>query len=370
MRDPGPYLETIERVQRGLDYLSKSDLKSQQKVMTRMHDLIETGSRNVCSVIKDWVNAESQDILDPADYLPRGIALPVLSEATLEHVVPLLSFLKTLPTHPKTHHAPFSSALAAYAEIRSTYVENCLAPSNRRVVAYAQERVGVSAGAAGRAGMAAAWDDDEDVGYARGNAGLGEWISSTLDMAENEYGVVSSLLNSLDPPSSLSTIQSTFARLLRAPLRDFQQTVQALHQEVRRHMSLSTSHTFFAFDIVAALSIAAPRWESIVVNGCAGHTGGGSEEKATNANALPEALQAVRGTAMQVFPTFIQSVNAMPQQREGEVPSSKSFLFFFFCLFDQLTEANDKQQRSTRSPTRRSTSCAGCASTMTWWRPS
>lgn len=300
-----------------------------------MHDLIETGSRSVCSVIKDWVQAESQDFIDPADYLPRGIALPVLSEATREHIVPLLSFLKTLPIHPRTHHAPFSSALAAYAEIRSTYVEACLAPSNKRVLAYAQERVGVNAGAAGRAGMAAAWgdDDDDDIGYARGNAGLADWMSSTLDMAENEYGMLSSLLSSLDPPSSTSTIQSTFARLLRAPLRDYSHTIQALHHEVRRHMSLSTSHTFFCFDIVAALSIAAPKWELIIVNGCAGHSGGGSEEKAVNPNALPEALQTLRGTAMQVFPTFIQTVNAMPQQREGEVPSSECTCPFFLFSF-------------------------------------
>lgn len=182
-RNPTPYLDTVSRVRQGLDYLAKSDLQSQQKVMLRMNDLIEMGSRNIAELIKDWVTAESdQHGLDVEDYLQREVPLPRLSTATVDAVVPLFSFLKTLPTHPKTHHAPFSSALVAYSEIRGRYMDASLSVLGQRVIKYSQERLGSTAT---RAGMTAAWKNDEEgSGYMRGSAGLSNWINATIDMAE------------------------------------------------------------------------------------------------------------------------------------------------------------------------------------------
>lgn len=182
-RDPQPYLDTINRVKQGLDYLAKSDLQSQQNVRIRMNDMIETGSRNIAELIKDWVSAETdQHGIDLEDHLAREIHLPKLSTATIDAVVPLFSFLKTLPTHPQTHHAPFSSALVAYSEIRGRYMDTALRKMSQRIMMYSQERL---VSVAGRAGMTAAWQhDEEDAGYTRGSAGLSTWINATLDMSE------------------------------------------------------------------------------------------------------------------------------------------------------------------------------------------
>jgi hypothetical protein len=51
---------------------------------------------------------------------------------------------------------------------------------------YTQERLGSTAG---RAGMTAAWqNEDENTGYTRGSAGLSTWINATLDLAEVRAG--------------------------------------------------------------------------------------------------------------------------------------------------------------------------------------
>jgi exocyst complex protein 7 len=182
-RDPRPYLDTISRVKQGLDFLATSDLQSQQKVMLRMHDLIEMGSRNIADLIREWLSAESnQNGLDLELYFRQEAPLPRITTATIDNVAPLFSFLKTLPTHPKTHHAPFSSALVAYSEIRGRYMEASLAPLGQMIISYSQETLGSTAG---RSGMTAAWrNEEENTGYARGSAGLSNWISATVDMAE------------------------------------------------------------------------------------------------------------------------------------------------------------------------------------------
>lgn len=183
VRDPQPYLDTIERVKEGLEYLARSNLQSQQKVMLHMNDLIELGSRNIGEMIKDWVGAESPaEGIDLQDLALRGEPLPYLSLPTIEATVPLLSFLKTLPSHPKTHHAPFSSALVGYSELRSRYMDASLAPLAQRLTKYSRDQLGASAG---HAGMTAAWQQSEDeAGYSRGSSGLSIWITATLDMAE------------------------------------------------------------------------------------------------------------------------------------------------------------------------------------------
>ncbi|UZJ52730.1 hypothetical protein CBS101457_002050 [Exobasidium rhododendri] len=317
-RDLNPYLDTVTRVKQGLDYLAMSNLQSQQKVMLRMYDLIEVGSRKIADVIKDWVTLESdQQGLDLAEYISQETPFPPLSIATVDAIVPLFSFLKTLPTHPQTHHAPFSSALVAYSDIRGRYMDACLMSLSQRVVKHSQERLGSTAG---RAGMTAAWqNDDENTGYARGSAGLSDWIDATLDMAECELLILTELLQSLSPPSSSSTIQSTFSRLLRIPLRSFSTSLNNLHAEILRNSS--SLHSFFAFDVIGVLSHVAPRWDNIIVANCARQETSHHQEH-TSIHALTESLTSIRATAMKVFPAFIKEINGMPHQRDGEVPST------------------------------------------------
>jgi len=63
-----PYLDTMDRVLKGLEYLERSDLKSQQSVLLKMYDLIEIGSIKLSEIISDWITAESNPI-DIHEYL-------------------------------------------------------------------------------------------------------------------------------------------------------------------------------------------------------------------------------------------------------------------------------------------------------------
>ncbi|PWN30121.1 hypothetical protein BDZ90DRAFT_229148 [Jaminaea rosea] len=328
------YLDTIDRLVRGLEYLKRSDLKSQEGVVRRMHDLIETGSRNLTTLLEEWVSAESVPI-SPEDYGPRGLPLPILSGSTLEAIIPIFSRLKTLPTNPSNGYAPFLAALSLYSDLRGSYLEQSIAPLGKRLVDFATDRVGNSNASRG-AMMTAAFDaEGEDEGaYQRGSAGAKEWLAAILDLAENEHAILTNLLRGLTPPSSSSTIASTFSRLLRPVLRHFTATVTALQSHVRRNMS---THTLFSLDLIGALSDAQMRWNSVIVN-AAGKGGGGNEDgiasssDGSGAHALGEQLQSLRTSTMNVFIGFLNDVQSLPRQRESEVPSTNINEITYLCL--------------------------------------
>lgn len=351
VQDVHSYFDIVDRVVRGLEYLRRSDLKSQEGVVRRMHSLIESGSRNLTSLLEQWVSAESAPI-DPMDYIPQresgnsvlstlfsstysstalfhptGVPLPILSGATLEAIIPILSYLKSLPSNPTNGYAPFLAALSLYSDIRGEYLDQSIDPLGQYIVSYASDRIGTQSARTG--GMAAAFGAQEDEGaYYRGAAGIRDWLKTLLDMAENEHVILSSLLRGLEPPSSNSTIASTFSRLLRPLLKHFTTIASTLHVHIRN--SLDT-HTLFAFDLIGVMSDLQTRWEMVIVRASGKGGGGGGPEDPSQtssadgtpaAHALNEQLRSLRGTMIKVFPTFLNDIRNLPRQREGEVPST------------------------------------------------
>ncbi|CAO1612756.1 unnamed protein product [Parajaminaea phylloscopi] len=320
VRNLGPYFDTMDRLVRGLEYLKRSDLKSQEGVMRRMHDLIETGARNLTSLLNDWVSAESVAI-NPEDYIPRRLPLPILSGATLEAIIPIFSYLKGLPTNPSNGYAPFLAALAVYSDTRGAYMEQSVAAMGNALVDFCRDRV---AAPSNRGAMTAAFAaEDDDEGYQRGSAGAREWVKAILDMAENDNAILTNLLRGISPPSSSATIASTFSRLLRPVLRHFTAVMGSLHNHVRRHIS---SHTLFAFDLIGALSDLQSRWHTVIVKASGkddhdGNANAGATGEA-DAFALAQQLQSLRSSTMNVFIGFLSDVQNIPRQREGEVPST------------------------------------------------
>ncbi|PWN47507.1 hypothetical protein IE53DRAFT_247186 [Violaceomyces palustris] len=334
VRDTNPYMDCISRIIKGLEYLKKSDLKSQEGVMKKMYDLIELGARNLTDVVRDWVTADSEAI-DASEYQIRNIPYPVLSPPTQEAIIPIFNYLSTLPVHPRSSYSPLPACLSIYASIRANYLDHCLSPVYKKVQDYATERIGV--GSVG-AGMVNAWsgggdDDDGGVSYRRGQAGVKEMLDVTCALLENDRTMLYSLLVTANVSGDAIIQVATFSQLTGQPLRALNDLLTTLHSHVRRNFA---THTLFLFDLIGSLS-------SVVLNGRldsllryleppAG-SGGRSAYSFTKAeldlnlgsnlvNEVLDAYNRFKSMAMQIFPRFIEDIKLMPSKRELEVPST------------------------------------------------
>lgn len=352
VRDTRPYMDTIDRVIKGLKYLQKSDLKSQEGVLKRMNDLIELGARNLTNVITDWVRADSE-IIDLGEY-SRNANYPVLSEPTHNAIVPIFNYLSTLPRHPRTGYAPLSASFAAYSSLRSSYLSQCLGPLTAKLQQYALEKIG--AGVSGAGMVMVTHDDDEDLstGYRRGDAGAVELFEAYYGMIDNEYRILQGLFTSAELDKETLLLASTFSQLVSTALTGLIESLVTIHSHVRRHLA---THTSFLFDLIGALSgiILSGRWDVLIRSmedspEVPLHSSAPFDKADLDLNAgfapaaeLLEVYTKLKNTAIGIFPRFIEDVKAIPARKAAEVPSTSvnEITYLGLQFIRQITEYSD-----------------------------
>ncbi|SJX61934.1 related to Exocyst complex component Exo70 [Sporisorium reilianum f. sp. reilianum] len=352
VRDTRPYMDTIDRVIKGLDYLQKSNLKSQEGVMKRMNDLIELGARNLCNVISDWVRADSE-VIDLYEYT-RNAHYPVLSEATHNAVVPILNYLSTLPQHPRTGYAPLSAGFAAYASVRSHYLTQCLTPLAAAMQQHALEKIGTGASAAGMVMVTHDDDSDHHSAYRRGQAGAVELFEAYYGMLDNEYRILQGLLSSAELGNETLLLASAFSQLVSQSLTGLIESLATVQSHVRRHLA---THTSFLLDLIGALSgiILTGRWDVLIRSmedspEAPLHSNFPIDKSELDLNAgfapaaeLLEIYNKLKNTAIGIFPRFIEDVKAIPARKVAEVPSTSvnEITYLGLQFVRQITEYSD-----------------------------
>ncbi len=353
VRDTRPYMDTIDRVIKGLQYLQKSDLKSQEGVMKRMNDLVELGARNLTNVISEWVRADSE-VIDLSEYSPRNARYPVLSEATHNAIVPIFNYLSTLPRHPRTGYSPLSASFATYATVRGNYLTHCLTPLASKLQQYALERIGTGASGAGMVMVAHEDDEDHTTGYRRGEAGAVEMFEAYYSMLDNEYRILQGLVSSAELHKETLLLASAFSQLVSASLSALIESLGTVHSHVRRHLA---THTSFLLDLISALSavILSGRWDVLIRSmedsPEAPLSSSCPIDKADldlNAGFAPaaellEIFSKLKNVAIGVFPRFIEDVKAIPPRKAAEVPSTSvnEITYLGLQFMRQVTEYSD-----------------------------
>ncbi|SPO23353.1 related to Exocyst complex component Exo70 [Ustilago trichophora] len=352
VRDTRPYMDTIDRVIKGLKYLEKSDLKSQEGVMKRMNDLIELGARNLCNVITDWVHADSEAV-DLSEY-SRNAHYPVLSEATHNAIVPIFNYLSTLPRHPRNGYAPLSAGFAAYASVRGNYLVQCLGPLSAKLQQYALEKIGAGASGAGMVMVTHEDDEDHSTNYRRGEAGVLELFEAYYGMLDNEYRILQGLVSSAELDKETLLLASTFSQLVSASLNGLIESLSTIQSHVRRHLA---THTSFLLDLIGALSgiILTGRWDVLIRSmedspEAPLHSSSPIDKADLDLNAgfapaaeLLEIYSKLKNTAIGIFPRFIEDVKAIPPRKAAEVPSTSvnEITYLGLQFVRQITEYSD-----------------------------
>ncbi|KIS70687.1 uncharacterized protein UMAG_01845 [Mycosarcoma maydis] len=350
--DTRPYMDTIDRVIKGLDYLQKSNLKSQEGVMKRMNDLIELGARNLCTVISDWVRADSEAI-DLSEY-SRNAHYPVLSETTHNAIVPIFNYLSTLPQHPRTGFAPMSAGLAVYASVRGDYLKQCLAPLAARLQQHALEQIGTGVTGAGMVMVTQDDDFDSHSNYRRGQAGAVELFEAYYGMLDNDYRILQGLMTSAELDKQTLLLASTFSQLASQPLTALIESLGTVQSHVRRHLA---THTSFLLDLIGALSgiVLTGRWDVLLramedSPEAPLHSTSPIDRAELDLNTgfapaaeVLEIYSKLKNTAIGIFPRFIEDVKAIPARKVSEVPSTSvnEITYLGLQFIRQITEYSD-----------------------------
>ncbi|CCF53274.1 hypothetical protein NDA11_003534 [Ustilago hordei] len=352
VRDTRPYMDTIDRVIKGLNYLQKSDLKSQEGVMKRMNDLIELGARNLTNVVSDWVRADS-GVIDLSEY-SRNAHYPVLSEATHNAIIPILNYHSTLPRHPRTGYSPLSAAFATYASVRSNYLAQCLIPLASRLQQYALEKIGTGASGAGMVMVNNHDDEDHSSSYRRGEAGAVELFEAYYGMLDNEYRILQGLISSAEVDKETLLLASTFSQLAATAINGLIESLSTIKSHVRRHL---VTHASFLLDLIGALSgvILTGRWDVLIRSmedspdaPLYSSTPIDKADLDLNAGFAPaaellEIYSKLKNIAIGIFPRFIEDVKAIPARKAAEVPSTSvnEITYLGLQFIRQITEYSD-----------------------------
>ncbi|KAI7321569.1 hypothetical protein KC315_g9113 [Hortaea werneckii] len=262
------YMSSIDRTSKALRGLKSANIKSNQKAIADLNDLLQVGMQNLEQVFRDVLRRDSTPI-EPLKQLTTKQDFPRLHPKTI-------SQLRTINQH-----------VAGYAS--QVTQPGGLSPSAR---AYATERgqyITLSLSNLATATMSTARKVNADAVYKQGSNGITLYASGLQGMYTAEYD---SITNVFTREEWGAVLQATCQDSLGA----FGKTMQKLASHVQENL---LTDCYLAYEIVDVVSKASLELES--------KTG---ELK----HAISDALKPVRETAKSSLPTLLNDVRTKVQQ--------------------------------------------------------
>ncbi|POY75704.1 hypothetical protein BMF94_1327 [Rhodotorula taiwanensis] len=262
--DLKPYLASLDRLVAASEALRKTDATStavaaaaessatvatsragQSATLAQMAALIDTGAKHLVGVFTKWLRETSQ-VVDAGKLLVQGRAFPTLSPFYLEHALPLIAYLRSLPN---PHGASSSSLISStYASVRGAYLEESLKPAAREALEDARLDK-VQQGQSPRPGSGNA--STGATGSNRRRT-LGRLLDALLAMLKSEHAVLTTVFltqssNATSSSSSstvpLPNLQRIYASLLPPALALLTTTGTSLNTQIKKPSGPSATTT-------------------------------------------------------------------------------------------------------------------------------
>ncbi|GAA5914658.1 hypothetical protein JCM6882_003594 [Rhodosporidiobolus microsporus] len=199
--DLKPYFAAIDRLVSASEALRKTDAKGQSATLAQMAALIESGARQLVGVFSKWVKDTSPS-MDAGALFDQGKPFPTLTPFFLEHALPLLLYLRSLPD--PIGPSLSSDATKQYASLRAAYIEESLREAAKEVLVDATPRVVTVSVGAGTGGDL----DGEGAEGGRERRSLGRVVDVLFALAKSEHALLSTVF-STSPSSLRSQIYSS-----------------------------------------------------------------------------------------------------------------------------------------------------------------
>ncbi|GBE89256.1 hypothetical protein SCP_1502640 [Sparassis crispa] len=276
---PGQLQEYIETMQRMSATLAFGSFEGASRDTAR---LIETGAKKLIQLYTTLVAEGSSGLpLSGVEF-----AYAPFPPDLLETLEPLVTFLRTLPlpaTHPSHPAAPgilasLKEAQKGYGDMRGAWGRKCLELYGKRVLDRAATIDGTAAGRE-----------------------LGKFVDHVLDVAEDEYN----LLTELAPLPAQSLVTSTYTSLITPLTTLFTSTLSSLNSIIKRSLH---KHTILALSAYSSLTASQTRWDEVMCR-----------RASRKENELKDGVNTIRSACQRSFPEFIADIKAAALSNRGEV---------------------------------------------------
>ena len=194
-----PYLSALKRIDRALQDLTSSNLRSNQAVISEFHSLLTTGVNQLNDLYRHMLQ-EDANPLEPLHYITKQISFPTISQEKVAFLGQIASAIASAgATAARMGQRDEDVAARIYAEVRGEYLHRSLQNLAMASVSTSKRRGG------------------ESEIYKQGSSGISTYVSSIEAMFLAEHENTSRILRNDSPRVLTMTCGkaiSTFARAL------------------------------------------------------------------------------------------------------------------------------------------------------------
>ena len=194
-----PYLGALKRVDRALQDLTSSNLRSNQAVISDFHSLLTTGVNQLNDLFRDMLQGDSNPV-EPLHYITKQVSFPTISEDKISFLSQIASAIASAgATASRLGQRDEDVAARIYAEVRGEYLHRSLQNLSIASISTAKRQGG-----------------GNDI-YKQGSSGIGTYVSGIEAMFFAEHENTSRIFRNDSPRVLTMTCgkaMSTFARTL------------------------------------------------------------------------------------------------------------------------------------------------------------
>nr|CDP30907.1 Putative Exocyst complex protein EXO70 [Podospora anserina S mat+] len=220
------YLGSIKRLNKALDDMKASNLRSTQQTVAELQRLVKLGNSQLENAFDKLLRSETPRMIEPLHFITKNKAFPVLSQDKFNKLGLMNSFVnqQTAGANP-----PQESPVAKiYAEIRSQYLSSSL--------------VNMAAASSNTAKK-----KNPDAIYRAGTNGIGTYAQAMEGLFLSEYENICNIFTRED-------WGSVFQATCQPALVELGRTLRELNGHIKQHMNTDCYLAYEIVEIISALS--------------------------------------------------------------------------------------------------------------------
>ena len=261
------YLAALKRVDRALQDLTSSNMRSNQAAISEFHSLLSTGSNQLNDLYRSMLQEDNGSV-EPLHYVTKDITFPVIAQDKISSLNQIAAAIASAAAQSaRLGHREDDVAASLYADIRGDYLQSSL-----RNLATASVSTSKRKG---------------DEIYREGGSGVGMYAKAIEGMLFAEHENTSRIFRQ-DSPRVLTL---TAAK----PLSTFTRTIADLNSLIKARLM---TDCFLAYEILQLITPLSYRIES--------HTG-------ALRSSFSDALRPIRDTARSSLPDLLTQTRSQAE---------------------------------------------------------